>query len=353
MVSPKASAAGGLAFRNMAQQQQQQAGNPNNNTRPGATEGSSGGNNNNNNNNNNTGGSSNNTVVPGHHGRHNSSGRYMNLSRDESEMSEVDSELGSEFLYTVHIPATPEYQLMSNTPTVRPMDPAIAAKADQQFVSNAIFTGGFKNKPRGHAMEKMMDGVEGNHPQLAGARGGPTCSVDGCDGKAMRDERGNDITPCDSCGFRVCRDCYIDALNGSGKCPGCKEEYKMITDEEEPSLLAQEDSENDMRTSGGLPLPGGADNGGAKTERRLSLLKSAEPGLISTQSSADFDHARWLYQTKGSYGYGNALWPTEDTSNGGGVNPDLGIPPNFKDQIRRPLSRKFAISAKILTPYRY
>ncbi|CAM6024382.1 unnamed protein product [Sphagnum balticum] len=95
MVSPKASATGGLGFRNMAQQQQQQAGNPNNNTRPGATEGSSGGNNNNNNN---TGGSSNNTVVPGHHGRHNSSGRYMNLSRDESEMSEVDSELGSEFL---------------------------------------------------------------------------------------------------------------------------------------------------------------------------------------------------------------------------------------------------------------
>jgi hypothetical protein len=272
----------------MAQQQQQQAGNPNNNTRPGATEGSSGGNNNNSN----TGGSSNNTVVPGHHGRHNSSGRYMNLSRDESEMSEVDSELGSEFLYTVHIPATPEYQLMSNTSTVRPMDPAIAAKADQQFVSNAIFTGGFKNKPRGHAMEKMMDGVEGNHPQLAGARGGPTCSVDGCDGKAMRDERGNDITPCESCGFRVCRDCYIDALN-------------------------------------------------------------AEPGLISTQSSADFDHARWLYQTKGSYGYGNALWPTEDTYNGGGDNPDLGIPPNFKGQIRRPLSRKFAISAKILTPYRY
>jgi hypothetical protein len=351
MVSPKASATGGLGFRNMAQQQQQQAGNPNNNTRPGATEGSSGGNNNNNNNN--TGGSSNNTVVPGHHGRHNSSGRYMNLSRDESEMSEVDSELGSEFLYTVHIPATPEYQLMSKTPTVRPMDPAIAAKADQQFVSNAIFTGGFKNKPRGHAMEKMMDGVEGNHPQLAGARGGPTCSVDGCDGKAMRDERGNDITPCDSCGFRVCRDCYIDALNGSGKCPGCKEEYKMITDDEEPSLLAQEDSENDMRTSGGLPLPGGADNGGTKTERRLSLLQSAEPGIISTQSSADFDHARWLYQTKGSYGYGNGLWPTEDTYNGSGDNPDLGIPPNFKDQIRRPLSRKFAISAKTLTPYRY
>ncbi|KAG0498300.1 hypothetical protein HPP92_002599 [Vanilla planifolia] len=46
-----------------------------------------------------------------------------------------------------------------------------------------------------------------------------------CDGKVMTDERGNDIHPCD-CRFKICRDCYLDALKDTGNCPGCKEPYR-------------------------------------------------------------------------------------------------------------------------------
>lgn len=100
----------------------------------------------------------------------------------------MGGEVSSEFAYTVQIPATPDFQtMMSSTPTVRPMDPGIATKAEQQFVSSTIFTGGFNSVTRGHVMEKMME-TEATHPQLACARG-TNCSVDGCDGKSLRDER--------------------------------------------------------------------------------------------------------------------------------------------------------------------
>ncbi|CAK9279385.1 unnamed protein product [Sphagnum jensenii] len=160
---------------------------------------------------------------PSSTGRRTSSGRYISLSRDESEMA---GEVSSEFMYTVHIPATPDHQQMSGTSMVRPMDPSIAGKAEQQFVS----------------------------------RGDP------------------------------------------------------------------------------------------KMERRLSLLKSNKPGLLMNHTS-EFDHSRWLYETKGTYGYGNAVWPKDD-GYAGGKNTGLGAPPNFLDKARRPLSRKSNISAGIISPYR-
>jgi hypothetical protein len=247
----------------------------------------------------------------------------------------MGGEVSSEFAYTVQIPATPDFQtMMSSTPTVRPMDPGIATKAEQQFVSSTIFTGGFNSVTRGHVMEKMME-TEATHPQLACARG-TTCSVDGCDGKSLRDERGDDMLPCE-CGFRICRDCYIDALQSTGKCPGCKEDFKS--------------SDESPRNPSFRALPSiGANN--PKVERRLSLLKTNKPGLLMHNSSFDFDHSRWLYETKGTYGYGNALWPKDD-GYAGGTNSGMGAPPNFNDKSKKPLSRKVSISAGILSPYRY
>jgi len=212
------------------------------------------------------------------------------------------------------------------------MDPSIAGKAEQQFVSSTIFTGGFNSVTRGHVMEKVME-TEAAHPQLACAKG-LTCSVEGCDAKAMRDERGDDMVPC-VCNFKICRDCYMDALNGNGKCPGCKEEYQMPDD----------NSPRDAQFRA-LPPPGGD----PKMERRLSLLKSNKPGLLMNHTS-EFDHSRWLYETKGTYGYGNAVWPKDD-GYAGGKNTGLGAPPNFLDKARRPLSRKSNISAGIISPYR-
>jgi len=344
MASPRSAATGGLGFRgNVAKQGSTQS----NNTRAGAAAAAAAGVLENSSN----VSSSNNIPVHPHARR---GGRYVNLSRDDSSMGGGDSEMGSEFLYTVHIPATPDHQpMMSATPSsVRSMDPGIAVKAEQQFVSSTIFTGGFNSVTRGHVMEKMMEG-ESNHPQLACARGA-VCAVEGCDGNAMRDERGEDMVPCD-CQFKICRDCYIDALNGSGKCPGCKEEYKIL---DEPMMKSSNNSsakgtttDTDLRA---LPPPS-TDSGNKNLERRLSLLKT-QPNNNNNNQSSDFDSARWLYQTKGTYGYGNALWPKSDGYTGPtdtSIPPAVGAQPDFVDKARRPLSRKISVSAGILSPYRY
>ena len=116
--------------------------------------------------------------------RRTSSGRYVSLSREDIDMS---GELSGDFTnYTVHIPPTPDNQ---------PMDNSIAAKAEEQYVSNSLFTGGFNSVTRAHLMDKVIDS-EVSHPQMAGAKGA-SCSMPACDGKIMKDERGNDVTPCE------------------------------------------------------------------------------------------------------------------------------------------------------------
>ncbi|KAL8538348.1 hypothetical protein ACS0TY_000366 [Phlomoides rotata] len=209
--------------------------------------------------------------------RRTNSGRYVNYSRDD-----LDSELGSsDFLnYTVHMPPTPDNQ---------PSNP-VSQKVEEQYVSSSLFTGGFNSITRAHLMDKVIDS-DANHPQMAGAKGS-SCAVNGCDGKVMSDERGDDILPCE-CDFKICRDCYIDVLKtGDGICPGCKEQYKMT------------DLDEAMESWQSLPqLP--APNGMSKMERRLSIMRSTKSGLMRSQTG-DFDHNRWLFETKGTYGYGNA-----------------------------------------------
>ncbi|EFJ14485.1 cellulose synthase-like D2-2, glycosyltransferase family 2 protein [Selaginella moellendorffii] len=197
--------------------------------------------------------------------------------------------------YTVLIPPTP--------------DPGFLAAPKTGDMASAMFTGGFQSVTRGHVMDQMKE---------AKVVMTLSCAIAGCDGKAMKDEMGEDLSPCE-CAFRICRDCYFDAINNGGKCPGCKEMYKVL-DIEGPNAET-------------LPLP---------APRRLSLLRSNQPGSMKQ----DFDHTRWLYETKGTYGYGNALWPKDDTYFGD------GMPSSFKDKARRPLTRKTNVSAAILSPYR-
>lgn len=75
------------------------------------------------------------------------------------------------------------------------MDTSVAAKAEEQDVSNSLFTGGFNSVTRAHLMDKVIDS-EVSHPQMAGSKGS-SCAMPACDGKVMRDERENDIIPCD------------------------------------------------------------------------------------------------------------------------------------------------------------
>ncbi|KAJ9185605.1 hypothetical protein P3X46_005217 [Hevea brasiliensis] len=256
-------------------------------------------------------------------GRRTSSGRYISYSRDD-----LDSELGSsDFMnYTVHIPPTPDNQ---------PMDPSISQKVEEQYVSNSLFTGGFNSVTRAHLMDKVIDS-ETSHPQMAGAKGS-SCSIPGCDAKVMSDERGVDILPCE-CDFKICRDCYIDAVKtGGGICPGCKEPYKNTELDE-------------VAADNGRPLPLPPPGTVSKMERRLSLMKSTKSVLMRSQTG-DFDHNRWLFETRGTYGYGNAIWPS-DGGFGSGKDEDVAESKELLSKPWRPLTRKLKIPAAVISPYR-
>lgn len=229
--------------------------------------------------------------------------------------------------YTVHIPPTPDNQ---------PMDPSISQKVEEQYVSSSLFTGGFNSVTRAHLMDKVIES-EANHPQMAGAKGS-SCAIPGCDAKVMSDERGVDILPCE-CDFKICRDCYIDAVKtGGGNCPGCKEPYKN-TDLDESAV------------DNNRPLPLPPPSGMSKMERRLSLMKSTKSVLMRSQTG-DFDHNRWLFETRGTYGYGNAIWP-KDGNLGNGKDEEVSEPQELISKPWRPLTRKLKIPAAILSPYRY
>ncbi|XP_059306742.1 cellulose synthase-like protein D3 [Lycium ferocissimum] len=265
--------------------------------------------------------------------RRTNSGRYVNLSRDS-----LDSEIsGLEFAnYTVHMPPTPDNQ---------PSDPSISRRVEEQYVSNSLFSGGYNSATRAHLMDKVIDS-EANHPQMAGTKGS-SCAIQGCDGQVMSDGRGEDVLPCE-CDFKICRDCYIDAVKiGDGICPGCKELYKN-TDLAENSVDPSRQP---------LSLPSNV--GMSKNERMLSMMRSAnksaiirsDSGLMRSQTG-DFDHNRWLFETKGTYGYGNAIWPQDEGFGNGKDDDDIGEHSELLNKPWRPLTRKLKIPAAVLSPYR-
>nr|KYP66433.1 Cellulose synthase-like protein D3 [Cajanus cajan] len=194
--------------------------------------------------------------------------------------------------------------------------------------SIATYTVHIPLTPDNQPMEISLE----SHPQMAGAKGS-SCAVPGCDGRVMTDERGLDVVPCE-CDYKICRDCYRDAVRtGDGICPGCKDPYK------EPEVQGGANQQT-------LPLPPGA--GVSKMERRLSLMKSRS-------QNNEFDHAQWLFETKGSYGYGNAMWPKDSEPDGSSVAGSdwMGGDPNvFSEKQWKPLTRKLSISAAVLSPYR-
>ncbi|CAN6476819.1 unnamed protein product [Victoria cruziana] len=273
--------------------------------------------------------------------RRTSSGRYISLSREDLDLS---GEIGGDYMnYTVHIPPTPDNQPMA--------DESVAAKAEEQYVSNSLFTGGFNSVTRAHLMDKVIES-EVSHPQMAGAKGS-ACQMPACDGKAMRNERGEDIDPCD-CKFKICRDCYMDAQKDGGVCPGCKESYKLSEfDDDMPDFMTggQGALQLPAPASSGSSGDAGGLGGGQKMDRRMSVLKSNKSMLSRTQTG-EFDHNRWLFETKGTYGYGNAFWPKEEEIYGG-VEGGLGGPmSDITDKPWKPLTRRIPVPAGIISPYR-
>ncbi|KAH7657833.1 Cellulose synthase protein [Dioscorea alata] len=105
---------------------------------------------------------------------------------------------------------------------------------------------------------------------------------------------------------------------------------------------------NVKRRGGG----GGGEDGstsGAKMERMMSVMNSTKSMLLRSQTG-DFDHNRWLFETKGTYGIGNAFWPQD---NGNFAEEGDGVcMTDFLDKPWKPLTRKVRIPAGILSPYR-
>ena len=92
-----------------------------------------------------------------------------------------------------------------------------------------------------------------------------------------------------------------------------------------------------------------ADPGGGKLDRRVSVLKSNSKSMLLRSQTGDFDHNRWLFETKGKYGIGNAYWSKEEAYNG----VDGGMTLNdFMDKPWKPLTRKINVPAAVISPYR-
>lgn len=251
--------------------------------------------------------------------RTSSGGRYCSMSKDDTT-EEINSEY---FTYTVHIPPTPDHQPMSVSQTSLSEDINNADKPERSFISGTIFTGGFNSVTRGHVIDCSMEVTKS-------LKSGLVCGMKGCDDKAIQGK-------CE-CGFKICRDCYLDCVgsNGLGHCPGCKEPYKDVDDND----FTEDDEAKSEEEDQALPLP--------KLDKRLSLVKSFK----AMSHPPDFDHTRWLFETKGTYGYGNAVWPKDGYGAGSGAN-GFEHPPDFGERSRRPLTRKVGVSAAILSPYRY
>lgn len=242
-----------------------------------------------------------------------SGGRYVSMCKESTE----------EFVaYTVQIPPTPDNRNVVDSTNSSLDVGRSCGNPTEGYIKDTIFTGGFNSVTRAHVKRSLeVEPLE--------MKSKTVCQLEGCDENAQE-------APCE-CGFRICRDCYLDCVgNGSGSCPGCKELYKCVSDDEsdEPKSEAK-----DMAN----PLP--SRRGGSRREKNFSLVQSFK------NTNQDFDHNRWLFETKGTYGYGNALWPSDGYEFGKG-NGRSSNPPDFTDRRNRPLTRKVGISAAILSPYR-
>lgn len=122
----------------------------------------------------------------------------------------------------------------------------------------------------------------------------------------------------------------MDAQKEGGFCPGCKEQYRMGDYEDEVPNFA----------NGAPALP--APSRGMMNSNKSLQLRS---------QNGDFDHNRWIFETKGTYGYGNAYWPKEGLSDDeDGIGDGI---PETTEKPWKPLTRVIPMPAGIINPYRF
>ncbi|KAL9232783.1 hypothetical protein vseg_007852 [Gypsophila vaccaria] len=96
--------------------------------------------------------------------------------------------------------------------------------------------------------------------------------------------------------------------------------------------------------------PGGSqDNAAGKLDRRVSVMRSNNKSMLMRSQTHDFDHNRWLFETKGKYGIGNAYWSEEEAYDPSDVSMSMD---DFMDKPWKPLTRKINVPPGIISPYR-
>ncbi|KAG9148795.1 hypothetical protein Leryth_018111 [Lithospermum erythrorhizon] len=87
---------------------------------------------------------------------------------------------------------------------------------------------------------------------------------------------------------------------------------------------------------------------GRDREERISSMKNDNKSMLLRAPTNDFDHNRWLFETKGKYGIGNAFWEQDDSYE----NDAPMSMQDFMDRPWKPLTRKVKVSGGVLSPYR-
>ncbi|KAG6597302.1 Cellulose synthase-like protein D1, partial [Cucurbita argyrosperma subsp. sororia] len=106
-----------------------------------------------------------------------------------------------------------------------------------------------------------------------------------------------------------------------------------------------------IRRVGDSDPNGGGGDGDAAKDRRMSVMKSSNnKSMLLRSQTSDFDHNRWLFETKGRYGIGNAYWQDGEQDQGY-VSEGMSMA-DFMDNPWRPLTRKVKVPPAILSPYR-
>ncbi|GFP94342.1 cellulose synthase-like protein d1 [Phtheirospermum japonicum] len=93
---------------------------------------------------------------------------------------------------------------------------------------------------------------------------------------------------------------------------------------------------------------GAGDNGDGKMDRRMSVVKNDNKSMLLRSHTQEFDHNRWLFESKGKYGIGNAYWQDDEA-----FDHDTGMSmQDFMDKPWKPLTRKIKVSPGVISPYR-
>ncbi|KAK6145852.1 hypothetical protein DH2020_019721 [Rehmannia glutinosa] len=115
-----------------------------------------------------------------------------------------------------------------------------------------------------------------------------------------------------------------------------------------PSSRLRSDSRRIGVQGGGSGDGGGGGKRDGKLDRRMSVIKNNDKSMLLRSHTQDFDHNRWLFESKGKYGIGNAFWQNDDS-----FDHDTGMSmQDFIDKPWKPLTRKIQVSPGVISPYR-